>query len=115
MGEIAIAPQKVIRGGMGATYTTDAILTLTDTFTVRNTGRMIMHFLKGAAVICNVLIDTPAKVGGIDVANITVAVPANTGNKVIGPFPPSIFNDGNGDLKFTMDDIDGVTVAALEI
>jgi len=113
MGDVAIAPEKVVRTGLAATYT--ATMLTTNTYTVRNTGRMILHFLKGAAVICNVTIQTPAMVGGLDVAEVTVAIPATTGNKFIGPFPPSIFNNGSGDLKFTMDDIDGVTVAALEI
>ena len=113
MGDVAIAPEKVVRTGLEASYT--GTMLTTNTYTVRNTGRMILHFLKDALVICNVTIQTPAMVAGLDVAEITVAIPASTGDKFIGPFPPSVFNNSSGDLKFTMDDIDGVTVAALEI
>ncbi len=113
MGDVAIAPEKVVRTGLEASYT--GTMLTTNTYTVRNTGRMILHFKKSAAVICNVEIQTPAMVAGLAVAEITVAIPASTGDKFIGPFPPSVFNNSSGDLKFTMDDIAGVTVAALEI
>jgi len=113
MSDVTIAPQKVVRTGVTPSYT--GTMLTTNVYVVRNTGRMILHFLKNALVICNVTIQTPAKVLGINVAEVIVAVPASTGNKMIGPFPPSIFNNGSGDLKFTMDDVDGVTVAAMEI
>ncbi len=113
MGDVAIAPEKVVRTGLAASYT--GTMLTTNTYTVRNTGRMILHFLKSAVVVCNVTIQTPALVAGLAVAEVAVEIPASTGDKFIGPFPPSVFNNGAGDLKFTMDDIDGVTVAALEI
>ncbi len=113
MSDVVIAPQKIVRTGVTPSYT--GTMLTTNVYTVRNTGRMVLHFLKGAAVICNVEIQTPVQVAGIGVAELTVAVPANTGDKMIGPFPPSIFNNAAGDLRFSMDDIDGVTVAALEI
>jgi len=113
MSDVTIAPQKVVRTGVTPSYT--GTMLTTNVYVIRNTGRMILHFLKANAVDCDVTIQTPAKVIGIDVAELTVTVPASGGDKVIGPFPASIFNNGSGDLKFTMSDIDGVTVAALEI
>ena len=113
MGDIAIAPEKVIKAGLVATYKADC--TTTDTYTVRNTGRMILHIIKAGAGDCVVTIQTPALVGGLAVDEVTVTVVANTGRQFIGPFPPSIFNNGNGDLKFTLSDILTMTVAVLEI
>ena len=33
-----------------------------------------------------------AKIEGIDIAEITVTIPATNGDKMIGPFDPAIFN-----------------------
>ena len=115
MGEIAIAPQKVVRTGGVATYTTDATLTLTDTFTVRNTGRMILHVDKVGAGNVSVVLQTLATLAGLAIDEITVTVLTATA-QFIGPFPPSIFNSGSNDLKFTLTTtVTGLLIAALEI
>ncbi len=114
MGDIAIAPEKVIRGGLEATYTDDTVLTLTDTFTVRNTGRMILHVDKTGAGTVVVVLQTPVEVGGLAVDDISVTVLTGTA-QFLGPFPPSVFNNSSGDLKFTLTTtITGLLIAALE-
>jgi hypothetical protein len=62
-----------------------------------------------------VTIDTPNTVDGHAVAQQTVTVPATTGDVFAGPFPKSVYNDSQGDLTFTLSDVDGLTAAALEI
>jgi len=114
MGDIRIVPQKILKAGIIPSYTTP--LTLTDTYLIRNTGRMVLHFLKTEAVIANVTVETPMTVDGLTVQEQALAVPASSGDKIIGPFAPSIFNDGLGDVRFTVaDNIAGLKVAALEI
>ena len=115
MGEITITPQKVIKGGMIATYTDDTVLTTTDTFVVRNTGRMILHVDKVGAGNVSVVLQTLATLAGLAIDEITVTVTTGT-VQFIGPFPPSIFNSGSGDLKFTLTTtVTGLLIAALEI
>jgi len=115
MGDIVIAPQKIVRTGLAATYTTDATLTTTDTFTVRNTGRMVLHVDKTGAGNVSVVIQTPATVGGLAIDEVTVTV-LTAEFAFIGPFPPSVFNNGAGDLKFTLTTtVTGLLIAALEI
>lgn len=46
--------------------------------------------------------------------DIVVSVPATTGDKMIGPFPPSRYNDGNGRVQVTYASVTGVTVAAIK-
>lgn len=46
-------------------------------------------------------------------ANNTVTVPATTGDKMIGPFDPNIWNDANGYVQITYAAVTGVTVAAI--
>ena len=45
--------------------------------------------------------------------NVTT-VTAST-QEFIGPFEPSIFNDGNGDVQVTYDDISNVTLGAIRL
>ena len=47
--------------------------------------------------------------------DIAVVVPATTGEKMIGPFPPSRFNDGSGNVLLTYDADAGVTIAAIRL
>jgi len=113
MAEVRIEPQKTLKAGITPSYT--GSLSAANTYMVRNNGRIMLHFKKTAAVDCVVTIQTPVEVSGLAVAENTVTVPATTGDKMIGPFPPSVFNDSNQDLRFTLSDVDGLTVAAIEV
>jgi hypothetical protein len=113
MSDVVLAVEKLSPLGLEATY--NGTLSASNTYFVRNSGRAFLHFKKSAAVDCVVTIQTPVTVGGLAVAEQTVTVDATTGDVFIGPFPPSIYNDGNNDLKFTLSDVDGLTVAVLEL
>jgi hypothetical protein len=113
MAEVRLTPQKLNKAGITPAYT--GSLLVANTYLVRNTGRMFLHFKKGAAVDANVTIETPMTVDGLAIAENVVVVPATTGDKMIGPFPPTIFNDGVGDVRFATDDVDGLTVAVVEL
>lgn len=105
--------ENIVRIGLAAAY--DATMNITDTFLVRNTGRMLLHFKKSGAGACIVTIQTPGNVDGLAIAERTVTIPATTGDKFIGPFPPNIYNDVNGDVKFTLSEVTGLTVAFMEL
>lgn len=113
MAEVRIQPQKILKAGITPSYT-GSLLT-TNTYLVRNNGRIALHFKKSGAGDCVVTAQTPVQVSGLDVAENTVTVPATTGDKLIGSFPPSVFNDGMQDLRFTLSEITGLSVAALEL
>jgi len=103
----------MVKGGIAATYT--GVLLVPDTHLVRNNGKTFLHFKKAAAVDCVVTVQTPPTVAGLAVAEQTFTVPATTGDIFAGPFPPSIFNDSIQDLRFTLSDVDGLTVAVLKL
>jgi hypothetical protein len=113
MADIRLAPQQSVDTGVTPTYT--GSLTTTDTYVIRNSGRMIVNFVKTGAGDCVVTIQTPKVVGGLAVAEQTVTVVATTGNKFIGPFTPSLYNDGYGDVRMTLSNITNLTVAVLEM
>lgn len=113
MAEVRLTPQKLVATGVTPSYT--GSLSTSNTYLVRNTGRCMVHFKKSGAGACDVTIDTPGTVGGLAIANQVVNVPASTGDKMIGPFPPNIYNDGNQDLRITLSEITGLTVAVVEL
>lgn len=114
MGDIRLTPQKILKSGITPSYT--GPLSLTDTYLIRNTGRMVLHFKKTEAVDANLVIETPMTVDGLTVQEQALEVLATTGDKIVGPFAPSIFNDAVGDVRFTVsDNIAGLVVAALDI
>lgn len=45
----------------------------------------------------------------------TVTVPVTTGDKMIGPFPPDVYNDANGRVNVTYSTEVDVTVAAFRL
>lgn len=113
MADRILTPQRPSDAGITVSRTSG--LLTADTHIVRNDGKTLLLFIKTGAGACTVTIQTPAKVGGLDVAERTVTVPATTGDVAIGPFPPSIFNDGAGDLRFTLSEVTGLDVAVLQL
>ena len=113
MAEVRIDVEKIVPGGLAATYT--GSLSTSNTYLVKNNGRTFLHFKKSAAVDAVVTVETPITVDGLAVAERTITVPATTGDRFIGAFPTRVYNDSVGDLRFTLDDVDGVTVAVLRI
>ncbi len=109
MGDTRLDVQKVIAAGIDLTDVTP--LLTTETYLVRNDGQTFLHFKKASAVDCVVTIQTPITTGGYAVGNQDVTVLASGGDMHCGPYPKRIFNDGNNDLKFTLSNIAGLTVA----
>lgn len=94
--------------GLTTSYTSGIVAGTTD-FVVKNNGAMRIHCKKSGAGSCTVTIKTPAKFGGLDVAEQTGTVPATTGDLIFGPFPGSLYNDANGDLRFNFSEVTGLT------
>jgi hypothetical protein len=94
---------------------TGSLLAGTTTYAFKNDGRTFLAFAKSGASDCTVTIVTPVTVGGVAVADVTVTVPASTGDKMVGPFPRSLFNDANGKVSFTMSNTTGLTVAVIKL
>lgn len=113
MADVRLSPQTLADTGIIPAYT--GSLATTNTYKVRNDGRTFLHVKKSGAGDCNVTIQTPKTVNGLAVAEQIVAVVATTGDKMIGPFPPSVYNDGLGDVNFTLSEITGLTVAVVSL
>jgi hypothetical protein len=62
-----------------------------------------------------VTINTPGQVAGQDISDLTAVIPLTSGDKMVGPFPPSVFNQSDDSLSLTYDAVAGLTVAAVRL
>jgi hypothetical protein len=108
MADTRYTPLKIVKTGLTTAYTAGIIVGTTD-FVMKNDGRTLIHVKKAGAGACSMIVKTPAQIAGLDVAEMTVTIPATTGDVMLGPFPPSIFNDGNGDMRFNFSEVTGLT------
>ena len=113
MGETRLDVETVIAAGIDLADNTP--LLTTETYLVRNDGQTFLHFKKSGVGDCTVTIQTPITTGGYAVGDQDVVVAASGGDMHCGPYPKKIFNDGNNDLKFTLSDILGLTVAIAKL
>ena len=112
MVDVTLAVQAA--SDKGITPTRNAIATGND-YLVRNTGRIALLFEKSGANNATITVKTPAKLGGLDVAERTFVVPATTGDVTAAKFPPNIYNDGNGNLSFSTSEDTGLTCAVMSV
>ena len=117
MANNRLTPELVTRNGLAATYLTDGAgagqLNVVDTYQVNNDEAIGLHFKKSGASACIVPIVTPGTVDGLAIPQKTITVPATTGDRFIGLFPASIYNNNIHDFEFTLDNIAGLTLAVL--
>lgn len=114
MANVRLTPEAVDDKGLAATYI--GSLSVANTYLVNNGGNVILHFKKTGAGACTVTVTTPKTGGrGLAIAERTFTVPATTGDIFAGTFPVGLFNDGSGDISFTLSEITGLTVAVLKV
>lgn len=110
MAEVRLTPQDLTRAGSGLAPTLKSDMSASDTYLVANDGRTVLYFENTGESSSVVTIVTPTTVDGNAVADKTVTVPATTGKRFVGPFPPHLYNVGN-ELTFTLTNADDVSNA----
>lgn len=111
-----LTAQQVTLAGVTPTYA--AASAGGDTFTT--TGKEMLHVKNTNAAARTVTIQDPNTTGPTAAkafdADVDVVIPLTTGDKMIGPFPPSRFKDGADNLVHIDYSVDtGVTVALVKI
>lgn len=79
-----------------------------------NTGREYLQIFNGDSGSHTVTPVTQLAPDGQTVSALTVAVPAGA-TKVIGPFPPGVYNDVNGNVQLTYSAVTSVTVKVVQV
>jgi len=65
-----------------------------------NDGRTILYFKNTNVTTRTVTIATAGTIGGLAIADVTVAV-AQDETRIVGPFDPRIYNDASGYVQLT--------------
>lgn len=85
----------------------------TETYLIPNNGDVFLHIKKSDVADCVVTVATPNTVLGLAITDYTATVVASTGDKMIGPFDPAVYNNTAGQISMTLSEIAGLTFAAL--
>jgi hypothetical protein len=110
MARTEITYQQIVRTGLEQTYAA----AVADGAKFSNDGRMFLHVKNGSGAPINVTIQTPGTVDGLAIAEQVVAV-TNAEERMIGPFPPSIYNQSDGMVYADYSAVTDVTVALLRL
>lgn len=78
-----------------------------------NDGKKLLVVKNADVDALTVTITTQMTVDGEDVADKTVSVPAGE-THLVGPFPPNVYNDGDGKVQIGYDDETDVTVGVID-
>lgn len=81
-----------------------------------NDGRTFLEVKNTGGSACTVTIRANGyKIGGVTIQDQTVSVPATTGDRMIGPFDQSIFNQSGGVVNVDLSTGTGITIAAFKL
>lgn len=113
MARTALSREDVARSGLAATYTS----AIADGHQFANDGRTFIHVKNTSGGTVDVTVQTPGTVHGLAVEELVVTVPATTGDVMIGPFPPGVFNQPSDSPYVYVDyeSTSGVTIAVLHL
>lgn len=75
-----------------------------------NTGDCFILVRNTSGSACTVTIETPAKFKGLALVPPAVVVPATNGERQIGPFDPSLYQQQDGNVYIDLSTASGVTL-----
>lgn len=102
----ALSTNVVTRSGFAPNFV--AVAAGGDTFTPGED--VFLHVKNTNAGACVVTVATPGNVRGVAYNAYTISVPATTGDREFGPFPPSLFANASGVASVTYSVSSGVTI-----
>jgi hypothetical protein len=80
-----------------------------------NDGRILLHYRNTNAAARNATINSVKACDQGSDHDVLVNVPLTTGERIVGPFSPSRFNDVNGKVQITYDAVTNLTVAVIKV
>jgi hypothetical protein len=110
MAMIALAVQDIVIASIQPSY----VAANTDGQWFINDGATFFHVKNGSGVPTTLTFATPAKLAGVDVVEWAVVCGAGI-DKMIGPFDPAVFNQGDGTVQVTYSAITTITVGAFKM
>lgn len=113
MAEVPVEVQTP--NASGETPTRKGSLSASDTYLIPNDGNTILEVVNKGSEDTVVTIVTPNDVGGNAIADKTVTVAKETGEKVIGPFPKSTYNNAKENIEVKFSKVASVTMAVISL
>lgn len=113
MSRQALTPQQFTKQGslLNPTY---SALTGATGISFPNTGREVVAFINGSTA-STATVNFAAAPLGQTITPFSVAMPtSNTTPQFLGPFPPTQFNDANGNVNIDLSSVTGLTAAVLQ-
>lgn len=117
MADVTLTILAIGRSNNGLTpaYTS---VNATDVYFAQNDGRLFLHVKNTNAGSGTVTVQTPGTVDSqatLAITDLVATVPQTSGDKMIGPFPPDIYNNVSGQLRITFSLATGMSVAAVRL
>lgn len=112
-----VTVQVATKSGVTITRTSTGLVAsgLGTYYKFRNDGQTFLLFEKTGAGTASIDIGPGTTWNGLQVSSLSVSIPATNGDKVIGPLPPRLFNDGNGDVTFGITNTVGLSMAVIKL
>lgn len=111
MARTALTVQNVALTGLAVSY----VAANADGHAVANDGNVALHVKNTGGGACTVTVTATGKMAGVSLVNPAVSVPATTGDRMIGPFDTTEFNQMDGSVYVDYSTTSGVTVAAIRL
>lgn len=103
--------QQIVRTGLASALATPD---LANGNQFANDGMCFLYVKNAGGSPINVTVDTPGSVDGLAISNLVVAVP-NAGERMIGPFPPGIYNQSDGNVYVDWSSVTSVTAGVFRL
>lgn len=111
MPRVELDVEDIVRSGLDPTYTAAEA----DGNNWKNPdSRTFCHIKNGSGASITATIDATKTVSGLNVTDLTVAVPAG-GERIIGPFPRETFNQGDRTVHIDYSAATSVTVGVFRL
>ena len=114
MSRVALTIQQITRNANGLSVTFAAPAS-TQLSIPSNDGRMYLELKNTGSATQTVTVQTPGTVSGLAIAELTAEVPITSGDKIIGPFPPALFNQSDGSVYVDLTATTTMTIALLRL
>lgn len=79
-----------------------------------NPGKTMVRLKNTNAATRTVTFETPGTIRGLAIGDLAVVVPANTGDILVGPFPPEFHQPGTSDIFMSYSAVTNLTVDVIE-
>ena len=114
MARTALSVQQIDRDTNGLAATRAAVA-VTDLSIPNNDGRIFLEVVNTGSGNVVVTVQTPGSVAGLAVAELVCTCIGTTGDIMIGPLPPAVFNRSDGSVNVDLSITTTMTIGCFRL